>query len=102
MLEDDIQYLTPVGLLPIAVAGFDIRQFVAGAKAMKEIVTKAKTIDENPAFKYVAARNALYRSGKPVEIMVNYQPSLTFITEWWKQLLVKVKESKTEESSRPE
>lgn len=78
--------LTPVGLLPIAVAGFDIRQLVAGAKAMKEVVTTAKTIDDNPAFKYVAARNALYRTGKPVEVMVNYLPSLIYITEWWKQL----------------
>jgi len=78
--------LTPVGLLPIAAAGFDIRQLIAGARAMKEIVTTARTIDDNPAFKYVAARNVLYRGGKPVEVMVNYQPSLNYITEWWKQL----------------
>lgn len=90
VVPDDVggrySVLTPVGLLPIAVAGFDIRQFVAGAKAMKDLVTTAKTIDDNPAFKYVAARNALYRAGKPVEVMVNYQPSLTYLTEWWKQL----------------
>lgn len=90
VVPDDVggrySVLTPVGLLPIAVAGFDIRQFVAGAKAMKELVTTANTIDDNPAFKYVAARNALYRAGKPVEVMVNYQPSLTYLTEWWKQL----------------
>ncbi len=90
IVPDDVggrySVLTPVGLLPIAVAGFDIRQFVAGAKAMKDVVTTSKTIDENPAFKYVAARNALYRAGKPLEIMVNYQPSLTYLTEWWKQL----------------
>lgn len=90
IVPDDVggrySVLTPVGLLPIAVAGFDIRQFVAGAKAMKDLVTTAKTIEENPAFKYVAARNALYRAGKPVEITVNYQPSLNYITEWWKQL----------------
>lgn len=90
VVPDDVggrySVLTPVGLLPIAVAGFDIRKLIEGARAMKEVVTKAKTLEENPAFKYVAARNALYRSGKPVEIMVNYQPSLTFITEWWKQL----------------
>lgn len=78
--------LTPVGLLPIAVAGFDIKQLIAGAKAMKEVVTNARTLDDNPAFRYVAARNALYRAGKPVEVMVNYQPSLVYITEWWKQL----------------
>lgn len=90
VVPDDVggrySVLTPVGLLPIAVAGFDIRQLIAGAKAMKEVVTKNKTIEDNPAFKYVAARNALYRAGKPVELMVNYQPSLLYITEWWKQL----------------
>ncbi len=90
VVPDDVggrySVLTPVGLLPIAVAGFNIRELVAGAKAMKEVVTVADTIHENPAFKYVAARNALYRSGKPVEITVNYQPSLNYITEWWKQL----------------
>ncbi|HLN52301.1 MAG TPA: glucose-6-phosphate isomerase [Lentimicrobium sp.] len=90
VVPDDVggrySVLTPVGLLPIAVAGFDIRQLIAGAKAMKEVVTKNKTLGDNPAFRYVAARNALYRAGKPVEIMVNYQPSLIFITEWWKQL----------------
>ncbi|MCD6661649.1 MAG: glucose-6-phosphate isomerase [Lentimicrobium sp.] len=90
VVPDDVggrySVLTPVGLLPIAVSGFDIRAMVAGAKAMKELVTSANTIDTNPAFKYAAARNALYASGKPVEIMVNYQPSLVYITEWWKQL----------------
>ena len=90
VVPDDVggrySVLTPVGLLPIAVAGFNIREFVNGAKAMKQIVTTAKTIEDNPAFKYAAARNALYASGKPVEIMVNYLPSLVYITEWWKQL----------------
>lgn len=90
VVPDDVggrySVLTPVGLLPIAVAGFDIRKLVEGARAMKQVVTTARTIEDNPAFKYVAARNALYRSGKPVEIMVNYQPSLIYITEWWKQL----------------
>ncbi len=90
IVPDDIggrySVLTPVGLLPIAVAGFNIRQLIAGAKAMKEVVTKNQSIEDNPAFKYVAARNALYRAGKPVEVMVNYQPSLIYITEWWKQL----------------
>ena len=90
VVPDDVggrySVLTPVGLLPIAVAGFDIRKLIAGAREMKQLVTTAKTIDENPAFKYAAARNALYASGKPVEIMVNYQPSLVYVTEWWKQL----------------
>lgn len=90
VVPDDVggrySVLTPVGLLPIAVAGYDIRSFVEGAREMKRLVTTAKTISENPAFKYAAARNALYAAGKPVEIMVNYQPSLIYITEWWKQL----------------
>jgi glucose-6-phosphate isomerase len=90
VVPDDVggrySVLTPVGLLPIAVAGFDIRQLIAGAKAMKEVVTKAQTIEDNPSFKYAAARNALYKAGKLVEITVNYQPSLNYITEWWKQL----------------
>jgi glucose-6-phosphate isomerase len=90
IVPDDVggrySVLTPVGLLPIAVAGFNIRELMEGARAMKQVVTTTKTIDENPAFKYAAARNALYASGKPVEIMVNYQPSLIYITEWWKQL----------------
>ncbi|MBK6345838.1 MAG: glucose-6-phosphate isomerase [Bacteroidales bacterium] len=90
VVPDDVggrySVLTPVGLLPVAVAGFDIRAFVQGARAMKEVVTSARTIDDNPAFKYAAARNALYAAGKPIEIMVNYQPSLIYITEWWKQL----------------
>lgn len=90
VVPDDVggrySVLTPVGLLPIAVAGYDIRSFVEGAREMKRLVTTARTISENPAFKYAAARNALYAAGKPVEIMVNYQPSLIYITEWWKQL----------------
>lgn len=90
VVPDDVggrySVLTPVGLLPIAVAGFNIRQLVEGAKAMKQLVTQTSTLAENPAYMYVAARNALYRNGKPVEIMVNYQPSLNYITEWWKQL----------------
>lgn len=90
VVPDDVggrySVLTPVGLLPIAVAGFDIRSLVDGARRMKAVVTVKKTLNENPAFMYAAARNALYASGKPVEIMVNYQPSLLYITEWWKQL----------------
>lgn len=90
IVPDDVggrySVFTPVGLLPIAVAGFDIRKLIAGALAMKNVITTTKTLDDNPAFRYVAARNALYRSGKPVEVMVSYQPSHIYITEWWKQL----------------
>jgi len=78
--------LTPVGLLPIAVAGFDIRNLVKGAQDMKAIVTSENTLLTNPAMHYVALRNVLYQHGKKVEIMVNYDPRLYFLTEWWKQL----------------
>lgn len=76
--------LTPVGLLPIAVAGFDIKQFVAGAVAME--AQCATSFEENPAALYAATRNALYAQGKKIEILVNYHPKLHFVSEWWKQL----------------
>ena len=78
--------LTPVGLLPIACAGFDIKQLVAGAQDMEKACSKDVAFDENPAAQYAAVRNALYGAGKKIEIMVNYQPKLHFISEWWKQL----------------
>jgi len=90
VVPDDIggrySVLTPVGLLPIAVAGFDIRALVGGAAAMQKQVTKTDNIDENPSALYAATRNALYRSGKQLEIMVNYEPKLIYLTQWWKQL----------------
>ena len=75
--------LTPVGLLPIAVAGFDIHALVAGARAME-----AGTLNgtDTSALTYAMARNILYRSGKKIEILVNYNPKLHFFAEWWKQL----------------
>ena len=76
--------LTPVGLLPIAVAGFDIDQLVKGAQDMEK--TAALPLAENPAAQYAAARYALYTKGKKIEILANYQPKLHFIAEWWKQL----------------
>ncbi len=76
--------LTPVGLLPIAVAGFDIDQLVKGAQDMEK--TAAAPFAENPAAQYAATRYALYNSGKKIEILANYQPKLHFIAEWWKQL----------------
>jgi len=78
--------LTPVGLLPIACAGFDIRQLVAGAQDMEKACGRDVPAGENPAAQYAAVRNALYQSGKKIEIMVNYQPKLHFMSEWWKQL----------------
>ncbi len=78
--------LTPVGLLPIACAGFDIVKLVEGAQAMEKACGKDVAFDENPAAQYAAVRNGLYGAGKKIEIMVNYQPKLHFISEWWKQL----------------
>ncbi|MBO5863696.1 MAG: glucose-6-phosphate isomerase, partial [Paludibacteraceae bacterium] len=78
--------LTPVGLLPIAVAGFDIKQLVAGAQKMEELCGENVPFAENPAAIYAATRNELYSNGKKIEILVNYHPKLHYIGEWWKQL----------------
>ena len=76
--------LTPVGLLPIAVAGLNIRKLLEGARHMEAATVAAN--DSNPSFLYATTRNALYRAGKKIEIMVNYNPKLHFFGEWWKQL----------------
>lgn len=76
--------LTPVGLLPIAVAGFDIKALVAGAVEMQRDTLNPG--DENIAQRYAMVRNALYNDGRKIEILVNYNPKLHFIAEWWKQL----------------
>ena len=78
--------LTPVGLLPIAVAGYDIEALVNGALQMEKDCSPAVPFEENIAAVYAATRNALYASGKKIEILVNYQPKLHFTSEWWKQL----------------
>lgn len=78
--------LTPVGLLPVAVAGFDIRKLVKGAKEAEESTRKNKNASTNPSLLYAAARNLLLRSGKPVEIMVSFTSKLHYFSEWWKQL----------------
>jgi glucose-6-phosphate isomerase len=89
-VPDDIggrySVLTPVGLLPIAAAGFDIKKLVKGALKMQDYSFVHPGMSENPVTAYVTARNALYRAGKQTEIMVNYQPQLGYFTEWWKQL----------------
>lgn len=74
--------LTPVGLLPIAVAGCDIKALVEGAKAMEA----ATMSNDNVAVTYAKTRNALYQAGKKIEILVNFNPKLHFFAEWWKQL----------------
>ena len=78
--------LTPVGLLPIAMAGFDIDQLLQGAKDMREICINNDAYDTNPALLYAAIRNILYRKGFKVEILENFVPHLKYISEWWKQL----------------
>lgn len=89
VIPDDVggrySVLTAVGLLPIAVAGIDIDAMMQGAAdASKEYANP--NLAENEAYQYAAARNALYRKGKVTEILVNYEPSLHFVSEWWKQL----------------
>jgi glucose-6-phosphate isomerase len=90
VIPDDVggrySVLTPVGLLPIAVAGFDIRALVNGAKEMQKATSPEVKFDSNIACQYAAIRNALYNSGKKIEILVNFQPKLHFMSEWWKQL----------------
>ena len=78
--------LTPVGLLPIACAGYDIAQLVKGAQDMERQCDINVPFNENPCAVYAATRNALYASGKKIEILVNYQPKLHYVSEWWKQL----------------
>ena len=78
--------LTPVGLLPIAVAGFDIRSLVSGAASMEQLCGAEVPFEKNPAAIYAATRNALYKIGKKIEILVNFNPKLHFFAEWWKQL----------------
>ncbi|MDO4995145.1 MAG: glucose-6-phosphate isomerase [Bacteroidales bacterium] len=78
--------LTPVGLLPIACAGYDIDALVRGAQDMERATNTDVPFDQNPCCQYAAIRNALYQSGKKIEIMVNFQPKLHYVNEWWKQL----------------
>ena len=75
--------LTPVGLLPVAVAGFDVKKLVEGAKDM---MTASENGTNDAVEVYAKTRNALYRAGKKIEILVNYNPKLHYVSEWWKQL----------------
>ncbi|NLW02987.1 MAG: glucose-6-phosphate isomerase [Clostridiaceae bacterium] len=88
VIPDDIggrfSVLTAVGLLPIAVAGVDIAEMMKGAR--DAYADYKKPYAENESYLYAAVRNALYRKGKTIEILVNYEPSLHYLTEWWKQL----------------
>lgn len=78
--------LTPVGLLPIAVAGFNINKLVAGAAAMEKATGVDVPFANNLAMQYAAVRNELYKTGKKIEILVNFCPKLHYVSEWWKQL----------------
>ena len=90
VIPDDVggrySVLTPVGLLPIAVAGIDIRALVRGAVEMERAVGPDVPFDRNPALRYAAARQTLYREGKKIEILANFHPKLHYVGEWWKQL----------------
>lgn len=78
--------LTPVGLLPIAIAGIDIKQLVAGAAFMEAETAPSVPFEKNLAEQYAVTRNELYKSGKKIEILANFHPKLHYIAEWWKQL----------------
>ena len=90
VIPDDVggrySVLTPVGLLPIAIAGLDIEQLVKGAVDMETATAPGVAYDQNPSTLYAAVRNLLYQKGKTTEILVNYHPKLHFLAEWWKQL----------------
>ena len=90
VIEDNVggrfSVLTPVGLLPIAVAGFDIRLLLDGAKRMQVITGVDVAFEDNMSAQYAAIRNELYSVGKKIELLVNFEPKLHFMCEWWKQL----------------
>ena len=90
VIEDNIggrfSVLSPVGLLPIAIAGFNIRELIKGAICMQNACGKDIPFEQNIAAQYAAIRNALYQKGKKIEILVNFQPKLHYMAEWWKQL----------------
>ncbi len=90
VIPDDVggrfSVLTPVGLVPLAISGFNIRELVSGAVSMEKTCLNNDSLDANPALLYAATRNALYRSGKKIEILVNYHNKLHYVSEWWKQL----------------
>lgn len=89
VIPDDVggrySVLTPVGLLPLAAVGADVHSLLAGAADMEEALA-SPLLNENPAYRYAAIRNALYRKGKTTEILATYEPSLLTFAEWWKQL----------------
>ncbi|MDK2917713.1 MAG: glucose-6-phosphate isomerase [Candidatus Petromonas sp.] len=89
IIPDDVggrfSVLTPVGLLPIAAAGIDIEKMMEGAKDARKEYSQ-EDLSKNQCYQYAAVRNILYRRGKAIEVLVNYEPSLHYVSEWWKQL----------------
>lgn len=90
VIPDDVggrfSVLTPVGLLPLAAAGINISELVRGAQDMAKATAPDVAFEKNPAAVYAAARTALYRKGKKIEILASYDPKLQYLAEWWKQL----------------
>lgn len=90
VIPDDVggrySVLSPVGLLPIAIAGFDIRQLIAGARQMRQQLLTLSSLNDNIAQQYALIRYLLYQQGKKIELMVSYNPKLSFFIEWYKQL----------------
>ena len=78
--------LTPVGLLPLAAAGINVDELVRGAQDMEKATAVGVPFEQNPSMIYAAARTALYRAGKKIEILASYDPKLLYVSEWWKQL----------------
>jgi glucose-6-phosphate isomerase len=90
VIPDDVggrySVLTPVGLVPLAIGGFNIKSLVEGARDMKGKCSSVTDFKDNPAAQYAAARIALYNSGKKIEILANFDTKLHYVAEWWKQL----------------
>ncbi|MBR0122527.1 MAG: glucose-6-phosphate isomerase [Bacteroidales bacterium] len=90
IIPDDVggrfSVLTPVGLLPIALAGYDIEKILEGAGAIAEMCLDENQAIYSPAYQYAIARNVLYAAGFDIEILVNYLDNLNYVSEWWKQL----------------
>ena len=90
VIPDDVggrySVLTPVGLLPIAVAGIDIRELMAGAKTGESVCSAHSGLDKNLSYLYAGIRHLLYTKGKTLEVLASFHPSLSYVLEWWKQL----------------
>lgn len=90
IIPDDVggrySVLTPVGLVPLAIGGVDIAKLVAGAKSMMQMTGPSVNFEDNPAALYASARYLLYKAGKKIEILANFENKLHYLAEWWKQL----------------